>query len=246
MAQITVHEQDVDLDSPVLVEGLPGIGLVGKIAVDHLIDEFEMTFYASVHCEGLPRLGTYQAGDSTVRPPVRIYADQEHDLLALQSDVPISAGATSFSSCVTGWLDKEDVLPLYLSGLGTNDRSVPPELYGVATGTTGDRLDDLDIDPPREDGAVTGPTGALLHYAAEVDFDSIGLIVETHPQFPDPEAAKVLIERGIGPIAEIDPDTEQLVEQADEIQERREELAQTLQEADDTESSQAQPLRMFQ
>ena len=31
MAQITVHEPDVPLSEPTLIEGLPGVGLVGKI-----------------------------------------------------------------------------------------------------------------------------------------------------------------------------------------------------------------------
>ena len=46
MASIDRLVEDVALDSPTLIEGFPGVGLVGKIAADHLIDSFEMTHYA--------------------------------------------------------------------------------------------------------------------------------------------------------------------------------------------------------
>ncbi|MEF8882717.1 MAG: PAC2 family protein, partial [Halapricum sp.] len=51
MAHVNVHREDLDFDEPVLVEGLPGLGLVGKIAADHLVDTFEMDHYASIHCD---------------------------------------------------------------------------------------------------------------------------------------------------------------------------------------------------
>jgi len=42
MAQIDIIGEQVSLDRPILIEGFPGVGLVGKMAVDHLIDSFEM------------------------------------------------------------------------------------------------------------------------------------------------------------------------------------------------------------
>ncbi|GAB3688748.1 proteasome assembly chaperone family protein [Salinarchaeum chitinilyticum] len=246
MAGITVHA-DLDLQSPTLVEGLPGVGLVGKIATDHLVEELDMTYYASVECEGLPRLGVYAEGERDVQPPVRLYADAANDLLALQSDVPVSPqAAPAFADCVTGWLDAENVTPVYISGLGTEERATPPELFGVATGGTGDRLDDLDLATPSERGAISGPTGALVAAATERSLPGFGLVVETNPQFPDPEAARVLIEDGVGPLAGVEVDTDALVEQAEDVQAQREQLAKKLQEAEGDASSEAKPLRMYQ
>jgi len=239
---------DVDLEAPTLIEGLPGLGLVGKIATDHLVEQFDMTYYASVHCDGLPGVGVYRADDRTVRPPVRLYADPERDLVALQSDVPVSASAaTGFADCITDWVEEEDALPLYLSGYPAEKDDAPPEVFGVATTPdTVDRLDATDVGTPTENGAVGGPTGALLERAAETDVDAIGLIVESDPRFPDPEASRSLIVDGIGPLSDVDVDVSGLVEQADEIREQKEQLARQMQEADAEESSQAQPLRMFQ
>jgi len=247
MAGITVHAEEIALSEPMLVEGLPGLGLVGKIATDHLIDEFDMTHYANVRCQGLPRMGIYQQDDRAVKPPVRIYADEETDLLALESDVPVSASAAkNFASCVTDWLEEQGAFPIYVSGFPDNEQNSPPSCYGVATGTAGSLLDEIDVAPPTQDGGVSGPTGALLHEAADRRVDGVGVIVESNPQFPDPEAASVVIESAVEPLAGIDVDVEVLRETATQIREQREQLAQQLQQADIDESTQAQPLRMFQ
>lgn len=245
MTEIQIVAEGIDLDSPTLVEGLPGAGLVGKIAADHLVQLYDMEYYGGFHCEGLPRVAIYEGESSSIRPPVRLYADEARDLVVLQSDVPVSPKqASEFVSTVTTWIEEMGAFPLYLSGLGAeNDGS--PELYGVSTGEGESVLDEEGIVPPRAGGMISGPTGALLHRAIETDLDAIGLIVQTDPQFPDPEAARIILEHGVGPIADIDVDTAHLVEQADEIQEAREQLAAQLSELDSDESTQAQPIRGF-
>ncbi|WP_435335062.1 proteasome assembly chaperone family protein [Haloarchaeobius sp. TZWWS8] len=237
---------ELELEDAMLVEGLPGIGLVGKIATDHLVEVFDMELYATVHCEGLARIGVYHTDDREVLPPVRIYADEETNLVALQSDVPVKSEAIGeFSGCLTKWLTAEGITPIYLSGMPA-ERDGDPTLYGVSTGDAGSLLDEADIDEPSENGVVSGPTGALLNRAVESGLDSVGLVVESDPQFPDPAASKVLIEDGIAKLTGLDVDVSELVERAAEIREQKEKLAQRMQEAEEEESSQAQPLRMYQ
>ncbi|OYR79395.1 3-isopropylmalate dehydratase, partial [Halorubrum distributum] len=71
MARISVLDDDVSLDEPTLIEGFPGVGLVGKIATDHLIDVHEMTHYANVHCDGLPPVAVYRESETAATTPVR-------------------------------------------------------------------------------------------------------------------------------------------------------------------------------
>ncbi|KYH27389.1 PAC2 family protein [Halalkalicoccus paucihalophilus] len=246
MARISIREESVSLDRPFLVEGLPGVGLVGKIATDHLIEEFSMTHYASVYCEGLPRIGVYHEEDDELKPPVRLYADPERNLLALQSEVPVSgSGAPEFAACISGWFEEHEVTPIYLSGRPA-EKEGSPEVYGVATGDGSVHLDRAGIVPPRETGFISGPTGALLNQATESDIDSVGLIAQSNPQFPDPEAARALIQGGIAPITGIEVNVDRLLEQAERIKDQREQLAQQMQQAGDDESTQAKPLGMYQ
>lgn len=244
MARVQLHA-GLDLAEPYLVEGLPGAGLVGKIAADHLVETLEMERVGAVHCEGLPDVAVYQPDETTVVSPVRLYADRERDFLVLQSDVPVSPStASDFAECVTTWLYDNAVTPIYLSGLGEEKEDVP-EVYGVATGGAADALERADVRAPRDGGLVTGPTGALLHRAGVEDIDAVGLIVECDARFPDPEAARRLLTAGIEPIAGVDVATDQLVEHAEDIRHAREKLAERMRDADE-ESTEAQPIKGFQ
>ncbi|GAB6861388.1 proteasome assembly chaperone family protein [Haloplanus litoreus] len=247
MTGIDVLRDDVSLDAPTLVEGLPGVGLVGKLAADHLAETFEMVHYANVHCEGLPPVTTYEDGDRELVTPVRLYADPERNLLALRSDVPVSPGAAlEFASCLESWYDDGEVTPIYLSGIGRGRaEEESPGLYGVGTGAGSDRLAEVGIDSPDESGLVSGPTGALLNHAVRTGRTAVGLIVESTPQFPDPEAAAHLVEDGIGPLLGFAVPVDDLIDHAEEIRQAKRRLARQMQEADET-SSQARPLGMYQ
>jgi uncharacterized protein len=247
MSGIDVLRDDVSLDEPTLVEGLPGVGLVGKLATDHLVETFEMVHYANVHCDGLPPVTTYTTGDRELATPVRLYADAERDLLALQSDVPVSPGAAlEFATCLGRWSADAEVTALYLSGIGRErEEGATPALYGVGTGEGSDRLADVGIDPPTESGLISGPTGALLSHALDTGATAIGLVVEATPQFADPEAAARLLEDGIGPLLDTEIPVAELVDHAEEIRVAKRRLAERMQEGEET-SSQARPLGMYQ
>ncbi|WP_248896626.1 proteasome assembly chaperone family protein [Haloplanus halobius] len=247
MERIEILRDDVSLDSPTLIEGLPGVGLVGKLATDHLSETLDMVHYANVHCERLPPVATYQEERYDLATPVRLYADPERDLLALRSDVPVSPeAALEFGDCFEGWPASDETLPIYLSGLGEErEETASPSMYGIGTGGMGERLEAEGIAPPPESGLVSGPTGALLSRAVRDDDEALGLVVECDPRFPDPESAAKLIQEGISPLLGIDVPVTELTERAEEIQQAKHRLAQQMQEADET-SSQARPLGMYQ
>lgn len=246
MAHINVLAEDVSLSDPVLIEGLPGVGLVGKIAADHLVEEFEMVHYGNVHCDGVPSVAVYHAGDPTLQSPVRLYADEERNLLVLQSDVPIRpASAADLAECLSNWFDDEGVLPVFLSGIGRENSDAVPDLYGVGVGDGAEILAEAGVPAPNETGLVSGPTGALLNDAVERGRTAVGLIVESDPTFPDPAAARVVIEDGVEPLAGVEIPSSDLVDHAEEIRDAKERLAKRMGDADE-ESTQARPLGMYQ
>lgn len=248
MARISVRTKGIGLDEPTLVEGFPGVGLVGKIAADHLVDAFEMDHYADIHCDSLPPVAAYGSDDPELRTAVRLYADGDDDLAVLQSDVPVApSAAKSVAACLADWLDEHAVTPVYLSGRPAEKGDEPPALYGVSAGDGDALLADAGIEAPGEPGLISGPTGALLHEAVESGRTAVGLVVETDPRFPDPEAANVLLTGGVGPLTGLSIPTDDLVDRAEEIREAREQLAQRMQGPEEAEAStQAQPLRMYQ
>lgn len=243
MGAVTVHTE-MELDDPYFVEGMPGIGLVGKIGIDHIIEKLDMDLYATVDTEGLPRVSLFEQDSRDITSPVRIFGSAEHDLLALRADILISpVYASEFIDVLTDWLIDQNATPILTSGLPSDADT--PQVYGIATGAGAAILDDHDIPAPENTGFVSGPTGALLHQANEKDIDAVGLIVDSDPQFPDPDAARILVDEAIEPITGIDVPTESLTEKAAEIREQKEELAQLIREAEEHEASQALPEDMY-
>jgi uncharacterized protein len=248
MVEIRVTDDSVDPTGATLIEGMPGVGLVGKIATDHLIDERDMREFASVRGEGIPPVTVFDGSARSVNSPVRLYIDEDEQLVALRSDVPVHVmDAPLFAERLTDWIDANGMLPIYLGGLAAErDADELPAVEGIGVGDGQAHLADAGVAPPDDGGMISGPCGALLFEAADADVDAVGLMVDTDPRFPDPQGSHALIEQGINPIAGIDADTERLVDQAEEIMEQRKELAQKMQQADKHEASQASRTGMFQ
>ncbi|WP_435178793.1 proteasome assembly chaperone family protein [Halorussus sp. AFM4] len=250
MSHGVIHDEQIRLQNPIFVDGSPGLGLVGTITTDHLIDEFEMTYFASIECPSLPPVIAYNKDTTAVLPPVRIYADEKRDLLALQSDVPVSpTRVADFGNCLSQLLADFNALPLYVSGLSwTGEKNANEEraLYGIGTGNAEQILQRHAIEPPDEDGVWSGPTGALLNVARKAGMNALGLVVESDPEFPDPEAACLLIERVIEPIADITVNVEALRDQAEAIREEKKGFAEQMEYPEQDESSRAESLRMYQ
>ena len=245
MAHIQVVADGIDLDSPTLIEGLPGVGLVGKIAADHLVEELSLTHYANVHCDGVEKVAIYDEGTAELSSPVRLYADEAGELLVLQSDVPVdAASATEFAECFSPWLE-QNALPVFVAGIPTQERSDPPAMFGVGVADGVRVVEEAGFETPPERGVVSGPSGAFLAHAIENDHSAVGLIVESDPRFPDPAAAKVVLEEGIEAVTDVDVSPDVLDSRAEGIQQAKEQLAKRMQEAEES-SSEAKPLRMFQ
>jgi uncharacterized protein len=245
MAHIQIVDEQTELNNPLLIEGFPGAGLVGKIVADHMVEAMELTHYANVHCDGFQQVAVYDRGRTELAGPVRLYADEAGELLVLQSDIPIEPDAAKeFAHCFSPWL-KSNALPVFIAGLPRTDRSEPPDMFGVGSGDGLEAIESAGLADPPERGVISGPSGTLLGHAVEKSLDAVGLIVETDPRFPDPTGAKMVLEQAIEPITGADVSVGVLESQAEQIQQAKQRLAKKMQEGDE-KSTEAVPVRMFQ
>lgn len=238
------HIEGMELDRPYLVEGFPGVGLVAKIAADHLVEELEMELYAEIYSDRTSSITVFEKGGE-LRSAIRIYGSEEHNLLVLKSDAPVSGDASELMEELNDWMQEEDITPIYQLGVPVNQKPDEPQVNAVYSGDAESIVDESGLEKPPGFGIISGPTGGLLEKALEKDMDSVGLTVESDPQFPDPFAAKKLIDDGVQKILGFEIDTRQLEESADKIRERKKQLAQQIQQAEDHEKSQAYPSEMY-
>jgi uncharacterized protein len=221
---------DVAAESPTLIEGLPGLGMVASIAVDRITDQLGLETHGHVRIDEFPPVTSFSEG--RVRETIRVHAGTDPDVMTLQSDVPIpQPSVRALSRCVLDDLAEEFERAIFLAGAPAQTEQELGDVTGVAT--TDEIEEDLryaDIQLAEESGALGGVTGGLVSACYRDDVPAAVLIVRCDPRLPDPRAARSVIENALEPLVAFDIDTGELQEQAEKIQQQKQQVAEQLQQ----------------
>jgi len=191
------------LSKPVFIEGLPGIGNVGKVAVDFLIDEldakklYEITSYTFPH-------SVFVNEDNLVELPiVEVFFARsgKKDLLLLGGDVqPIDEiSSYEFSEKILDLAQKFGVNEMItLGGIGLADIPKKPRVY--CTGNSKKIIDRYKSDAVSNKlygvvGPIIGVSGLLLGLASKRNMEAISFLAETygHPMYLGIKGAKEIL-----------------------------------------------------
>ncbi|OIB56245.1 proteasome assembly chaperone family protein [Natrialba sp. SSL1] len=218
---------ELDLDDPVLVEGLPGVGHVGKLAVDHLLEELEgeSTLVRRVYSREFPPQVTVEDGVSELTC-AEIYAvspPEGRDLLLLTGDHQAQTNDGHY--VLTGaFLDIAEEFgaseAFALGGIPTGELIDEYAVVGAMTEESmREDLEEAGVEF-REDepaGGIVGVSGLLLGLGARRGFESACLMGETSGYLVDPKSARAVLEV-LEEVLEIDLDYETLDERAEEME----------------------------
>ena len=183
------------LSNPILIEGLPGIGNVGKVAVDFLIDElkakkiYEITSYTFPH-------SVFVNEDNLVELPMieifyKKFDSKKQDLILLSGDVqPIDeVSSYEFSEKVLDIVEQfkgKEVITL--GGIGLAEVPKKPQVY--CTGNTKKMIQKYKNGIVNDQlygvvGPIVGISGLLIGLAKRRNIDAISLLSETygHPMY---------------------------------------------------------------
>lgn len=221
----------VEVESPTLIEGLPGLGLVASIAVDQVTSQLGLEYYGQVRCPALPPVASYDAG--RVQDLVRVYAGKDPAVMTLRSDLVIPPKAFGeLSQCVLSDLATEFDRAIFLAGAPARNEDEIGDVIGIATTDEVEtQVREAGIELAEGSGLVGGVTGALVNGCYEQEVPAAVLVVKAHPQLPDPGAAQSVIENALEPLVEFDIDTTELQEQSEQIRSQLEQIAQQYQQA---------------
>jgi len=227
MDEIDIEVVDeVDLDRPVLVEGLPGVGHVGKLAADHLLEELDSTLVRKIYSEHFPpQVDIDDAGVASLTG-TEFYAVETdgRDLLVLAGDHQAQSNHGHYR-LTNAFLDvAEDfgVEAVYaLGGVPTGELIEEYDVLGAATDAeTVDRLEDVGVEF-REDepaGGIVGVSGLLLGLGERRDLPSACLMGETSGYLVDPMSARAVLEV-LTELLDFEVGYESLEERAEEMEE---------------------------
>jgi len=193
------------LNKPVLIEGLPGIGNVGKVAVDFIIEELKAKKLFEINSYTFPHSVFVNEDNLVELPTIEIFYKKfdgkKPDLLLLAGDIqPVDeVSSYEFSDKILDMVkefDGKEVITL--GGIGLSEIPKKPKLYCTANckgivkkykdGIVDDKLYGVV-------GPIVGVSGLLVGLAKNRKIDAISFLAETygHPMYLGIKGAREIL-----------------------------------------------------
>jgi uncharacterized protein (TIGR00162 family) len=223
---IIIASERPELNEPILVEGLPGVGNVGKLAAEHLVDQLKATKFAEIHSKYFPPQVLLD-DDGVIRLVsndlyyVRGEGDRP-DLIILVGDYQglTPEGQYELSDFMLKVAIDHKVRRVYtLGGYGIGRMVDNPRVLGAATSI---QL----VEEMKENGVVfskgepgsgiVGASGLLLGLGKIHGVEAVCLMGETSGYFVDPKGAEAVL-RILSALLKVEVDFSALQDKAQQI-----------------------------
>ncbi|MDI9609699.1 MAG: proteasome assembly chaperone family protein [Archaeoglobales archaeon] len=192
------------LKDPVFIEGLPGIGHVGKLVADHLVNELGAEKVVEIYSHHFPPQ-VMVLEDGTIRiPKNEVYAWRSNgpspDLLVLVGDFQSISNEGHFE-LVNAYIEiakRFGVKRIYtLGGYGVG--RLVEEPYVVGASNSKEIVEEMGkfgvkFEPGEPGGGIIGAAGLLLGVAELEKIEAVCLMGVTSGYMVDPKSAKAVLD----------------------------------------------------
>jgi len=194
--------QDKNLDDPILVEGLPGIGQVGKLVAEYMIHMLAAEKIGEIHSIYLPPQVILE-GNGIARLPrneVFLYKAPERHIIFLVGDFQSTSneGHYLLSDAYLDMAQELGVKRIYtLGGFGVGHLVNGPRVLGAVNREELKReIEGAGVTFERDEpgGGIIGAAGLILGLGSIRGIDAICLMGETSGYLVDPMSAANVLE----------------------------------------------------
>jgi uncharacterized protein (TIGR00162 family) len=219
--------KDVDLTDPIMVEGLPGVGHVGKLVADHMVEELHAEKIIEIYSPHFPPQVMVKEDGTIKQVKNEIYARRgengEPDLLIIIDDYQSATneGHYELTSIFLDIAESYKVRRIYaLGGYGTGQFVDKSSVMGAATSI--ELVEEMKtqgvlFQENEPGGGIIGVSGLLLGLGALRGLDVICLMGVTSGYLVDPKAASEVL-RVLSGILGIEVGMHALEERAKEME----------------------------
>jgi hypothetical protein len=203
MRQTIIREtSSVTLKNPFLIEGLPGLGSVGKITVTYLVKQLEARKLADLYSPFFPyHVIVDKNGSARLLRGEFFYwkneTPEKNDLILLTSDSQAQTldGQYEIANKILSFAERYNVKTiLTVGGYGAACIATEPRVIGIATSKNLlDRLVEIGVSIGSPGTPIVGTAGLLVGLARFRRLNAICLLGETTGYMADPKAAKNVI-----------------------------------------------------
>ena len=229
MVEIKLLKQ-IDFSGCTFIEGFPGAGLVGPMAISYIVNKLSMDYVGYVDSELLPPLVSIH--NDMPLPPVRLYYSKKYKMAALFAETSPNKEASIYhiaDSLHEFIKENKFSMTISLSGVPV-EKPDGDSVFGIVSlPKLSKTLDDAGIKKIGE-GVATGISACLIMRAAIDSTSDINLLVQVNPEMIDPKYAELAIEK-MNKILGIDIDVGELDKEAKEVEARVRDLLEKSKES---------------
>jgi len=189
-----IYEKPV-LRDPVLIEGLPGIGLVANLATYHMIEELKADLFGEIFCSAFQDLAVSAKGGDFKFPTAKLYyhknGDSQYDLIILHGNTQAltTRGQYELCWCILDTVEEMGCKRIITIGGYRPGRDVhEPTLYYAASDLEM-ALEARKLGAKILPGQIYGAAGLLIGLAKLHKMSGFCLLAETPGEYPDKVAA---------------------------------------------------------
>ena len=191
----------VQLKNPVLIEGLPGLGIVGKIVAKYLARQLKAQRFAELYSPHFPYyvLVNKRGNVRLLRGEFHFWKNQtgENDLVLLSGDSQAQTieGQYEVANCILDFATKLGIKLIITVGGFRKETDETPKVMAVSTNPEllKKALEaEAIFSPPGN--PIVGTAGLLLGLARFRNINALCFLGETRGYLPDPNAAKSILE----------------------------------------------------
>jgi len=176
--------------NPTIMQGFPGIGMVGAIAAEYIIQHLDAELIGKIVIDKTPPLVAVHEGK--LIEPFSIYYNKRYNLLIIHSIIATPGAEWQLAEAVVALaneLKAKEIISLEGIGSTTETGSIKT-LYYSRSKKLQALLKKAKVEPLKE-GIIMGQTSALL---VKADVTPVSCIfAETHTDLPDSKAAAEII-----------------------------------------------------
>lgn len=208
-------DDKIKFNKPLVVLGFQGVGLVGTIAAQYLATTMGMKKVGYIHSSELPPLALLI--DSEITHPIRIYTNNTHDLIIVESELPIPKKlAYEISDELVKFAGKVKAKEIIcLEGIASLDGDEISDVYLMRTTEKKFKNKVKEL----RNGIIIGLSASVLLKCLEGRVTATCLMAESRDGIPDGLAAASVLEK-FGELYKIPVDTASLKKQSAEFEKK--------------------------
>jgi uncharacterized protein (TIGR00162 family) len=223
----------VELKNPILIEGFPGLGMVGNIATQYIVRQLKAQKLATLYSPHFPYhvLVSKKGGARLLRGEFYYWKNPngENDLIFLTGDSQPQTieGQFEVANSILDYAEKKKVKTVITIGGYRNEVEDNPKVVAVSTNPALlEKALNAKALPSEAGTPIVGTAGLLLGLAKFREIEAICLLGETRGYLPDPKTAKSIIKilKGILDIAVDLKGLDKEIERSKEILDRMQEI----------------------